>query len=158
MDDINNPTPCTLMYVKGRASMTIEVAEVIVMPSHILHGRPVPAECAVVKVTTIREGHEFEVLDYPGEDEGIEKLAHAKGNFILWPHKDIIVKTHSSSIVSPQSTEAGDAPTSNMPEPAQISHPSTTPPHAQDAQGQELQGSTERRPTSAAKESQVPEL
>jgi hypothetical protein len=34
-------------------------------------------------VTTIREGHEFEDLDYPDEDEGIEKLLDAKGTFIL---------------------------------------------------------------------------
>jgi hypothetical protein len=39
----------------------------------------------VVEVTTIRECHEFEDLDYPDEEEGIEKLIDAKGNFILWP-------------------------------------------------------------------------
>jgi hypothetical protein len=39
----------------------------------------------VVEVTTIGEGHEFEDLDYPDEEEGIEKLIDAKGNFILWP-------------------------------------------------------------------------
>jgi hypothetical protein len=38
VDDINDPTPCTLMYVKGRTSRTIEVAEATVMPNHILHG------------------------------------------------------------------------------------------------------------------------
>jgi hypothetical protein len=52
-------------------------------------------------VTTIREGHEFEDLDYPDEEEGIGKLKDAKGNFILYPHKDIIIKTCSSPIVSP---------------------------------------------------------
>jgi hypothetical protein len=107
MDDIKDPTPCTLMYVKGKTSRTIEVAKATVMPSRILHGRPVPTDCAVVKVTTIREGHEFKDLDYPDEDEGIEKLIDAKGTFILWPHKVIIVKTHSSLTVSPWSTEAG---------------------------------------------------
>jgi hypothetical protein len=45
----------------------------------------------------------FEDLDYPDEEEGIEKLKDAKGNFTLWPHKDIILKIHSSPIVSPQS-------------------------------------------------------
>jgi hypothetical protein len=45
----------------------------------------------VVKVTTIREDHEFENLDYPDEDDGIEKLVDAKGTFILWPRKVIIV-------------------------------------------------------------------
>jgi hypothetical protein len=59
----------------------------------------------VVEVTTIRESHEFEDLDYPYEEEGIEKLKDAKGNFILWPCKDIIIKTRSSLIVSPQSIE-----------------------------------------------------
>jgi hypothetical protein len=42
VDDINDPTPCTLMYFKGKTSRTIEVAEATLMPSHILHGRPVP--------------------------------------------------------------------------------------------------------------------
>jgi hypothetical protein len=32
----------------------------------------------------------------------IEKLKDAKGNFILWPRKDIILKTCSSSIISLQ--------------------------------------------------------
>jgi hypothetical protein len=63
VDDINDPTPCTLMYVKGRTSRIIEVAEATVMPSRILHGRLIPAECAVVEVTMIREGHEFKDLD-----------------------------------------------------------------------------------------------
>jgi hypothetical protein len=78
MDDIKDPTPCTLMYVKGRTSRNIEVAKANVMPNRIHHGRPIAAECAVVEVTMIREGHEFEDLDYPNEDEGIEKLVDAK--------------------------------------------------------------------------------
>jgi hypothetical protein len=83
VDDIKDPTPCTLMYVKGRTSRTIKVAKATVMPSRILHGRPVPTECVVVEVTMIREGREFEDLDYPNEDEGIEKLVDAKWTFIL---------------------------------------------------------------------------
>jgi hypothetical protein len=63
--DINEPTPCTLLYVKGRTLRTIEVADAIVMAPRIMHGRPVPSECALVKVTTIIEGCEFENLDYP---------------------------------------------------------------------------------------------
>jgi hypothetical protein len=82
-----------LMYVKGRTSRTIEVVEATMMPSRILHGRTLPAECAVIEVTTIREVLEFEDRDYPDEDEGIEKLVDVKGTFILWCHKDIIVKT-----------------------------------------------------------------
>jgi hypothetical protein len=131
MIDIKDPTPCRLMYVKGRTSRTIKVAKTTVMPSHILHGRPIPTECTVVKVTTIREGREFEDLDYPDEDVGIEKLVDANGTFIIWPHKDIIVKTCLSSIVSPRSTEAGCTPTSNMAKPV------TSPP-AQDHQDPEL--------------------
>jgi hypothetical protein len=65
-------------------------------------------------VTTIREGCEFEDLDYPNEEEGNEKLVDAKGTFILWTHKDIIVKTHPSPIVSPRSINIGGTPTSNM--------------------------------------------
>jgi hypothetical protein len=83
VDDIKDPTPCTLMYVKGRTSRTIEVAKATVMPNRILHGRPIPSECAVVEVTMNREGSEFEDLDYPDEDEIIEKLVDAKGTFIL---------------------------------------------------------------------------
>jgi hypothetical protein len=70
------------------------------MATRIMHGRPIPSECAVVDVTTIREGREFEDLDYIDEEEGIEKLKDAKGNFILWPRKDTILKIHSSPIVS----------------------------------------------------------
>jgi hypothetical protein len=101
VDDINESTPYTLLYVKGRTLRTIEVADAIVMATRIMHGRPIPSECAAIKVTTIREGHEFEDLDYLDEEEGIEKQKDAKGNFILWPHKDIIIKTCSSPIVSP---------------------------------------------------------
>jgi hypothetical protein len=59
VDDIKDPTPCTLIYVKGRTSRTIEVAEATVMPSRILHGWLVPIECAVVEVKTTRERCEF---------------------------------------------------------------------------------------------------
>jgi hypothetical protein len=69
----------------------------------------------VVEVTTIREGHGFEDLDYPNEEEGIEKLKDTKENFILWPRKDIILKSRSSPIVSPQSKEDEGTPTSNIP-------------------------------------------
>jgi hypothetical protein len=112
MDDINEPTPCTIFYVKGRMLKTIEVGYTIVMATRIMHGRLIPSECAVVKVTTIREGHEFEDLDYLDEEEVIEKLKDAKGNFILWLCKDIILKTRSSLIISSQSREDEDAPTS----------------------------------------------
>jgi hypothetical protein len=128
VDDIKDPTPCTLMYVKGRTSRPIKVAKATVMPSRILHGRSVLTECAVLELNTIREGHVFEDLDYPDVDEGIEKLVDAKGTFILRPRKDIIVKTHSSSIVLSWNTEAGGTPTSNISKPAPNEHPSATPP------------------------------
>jgi hypothetical protein len=67
VDDINEPTPCTLLYVKGRTLRTIKVADAIVMATRIMHGRPVPSECVVFEVTIIREGCEFEDLDYPNE-------------------------------------------------------------------------------------------
>jgi hypothetical protein len=57
------------------------------MAAHIMHCWSVPSESAMVKVTTIRECHEFEDLDYPDKEEGIEKLKDAKGNFIIWPVK-----------------------------------------------------------------------
>jgi hypothetical protein len=43
MDDIKEPTPCTLVYVKGRTSRTIKVVKATIVPSHILHGWPIPA-------------------------------------------------------------------------------------------------------------------
>jgi hypothetical protein len=88
---------------------------------------------------------------------GLRNWLMLKGLSFSGPAKIFIVQTRSSPIVSPRSTEAGGTPTSNMPKPAQISHPSVTPPLAQNAQDQELQESTERRSTSTAKESQVPE-
>jgi hypothetical protein len=95
VDDINEPTPCTLLYVKGRTLRTIEVVDAIVMTTRIKHGRPGPSECVVVEVTMAREVYEFEYLDYLDEEVGFEKLKYAKGNFILWPLKDIILKTRS---------------------------------------------------------------
>jgi hypothetical protein len=112
VNDINKSIPCTVLYVKGKTLRRIEVVDAIVMATGIMHGRPIPSECAVVKVTTIRKGREFEDLDYPDEEEGIEKLKDAKGNFIIWPHKDIILKTHSSPIVSPYHREDEGTPTS----------------------------------------------
>jgi hypothetical protein len=112
VDDINEPTTCTLLYVKGRALRIIEVADAIVMTTHIMHGRPISSECAVVEVTMIREGPKFYDPDYPDKEEGIEKLKDAKGNFILWPRKDIILKISSSPIVLSQSKEGEGTPTS----------------------------------------------
>jgi hypothetical protein len=88
----------------------------------------------------------------------LQKLVDAKGTFILWPRKVIIVKTCSSPIISPRSTEAGGTPTPNISKIAQSSHPSVAPPPAQNLQDPDLQESTGRRPPSAAKESQGPEL
>jgi hypothetical protein len=87
VDDINEPTPCTLLYVKGRTLRTIKVADSVVMATRIMHGRPIPSESIVIQVTMIKEGREFKDLDYPDEEEEIEKLKDAKGNFILWPVK-----------------------------------------------------------------------
>jgi hypothetical protein len=71
MDDINEPTPYTLLYVKGRTLRTIEVADGIAMATLIMHGRLGQSECAVVEVTTIREGHEFEVLTIQTKRRGL---------------------------------------------------------------------------------------
>jgi hypothetical protein len=43
VDDINEPIPCTLLYVKGRMLRTIEIVDAIVMASRIMHGRPIPS-------------------------------------------------------------------------------------------------------------------
>jgi hypothetical protein len=127
VDDINEPTPCTLLYVKCWTLRTIEVVDAIVMATRIMHGQPIPSECAVVEVTTIIEGHEFEDPDYPDEQEGIEKPTYAKGNFILWHRKDIIIKTRSSPIVLPQSTEDEGTLTTAFTSPYE-NPPKTTPP------------------------------
>jgi hypothetical protein len=130
VDDINEPTTCTLLYVKDRMLRTIEVADAIMMATRIVHGRSIPSECAVVEVTTIREGREFEDLDYPNEEEGIVKLKDAKGNFVLWPHKDIILKIGSSLIISPQNREDKGTPTSQNTKcsTARFTLPSQNPP------------------------------
>jgi hypothetical protein len=100
------------------------------MATHIMHDQPIPLECAVVKVTTIREGCEFEDLDYLDEEEGIKKFKDAKGNFILWPCKDIILKTRSTLIVSPHSREDESSPTSQntIHSTTRFTHPSQNPP------------------------------
>jgi hypothetical protein len=64
VDDINEPTPCILLYVKFRTLRTIEVDDANVMATRIMHDRLMPSECAMVEVTMIREGREFEDLDY----------------------------------------------------------------------------------------------
>jgi hypothetical protein len=92
MDDIKDPTPCTLMYVKGRTSRIIKVAEATMMPSRILHGWPIPTECAVVEVTTIREGRESENLDYLDEDGGIKNWLMLKGHSFSGPTKILLLK------------------------------------------------------------------
>jgi hypothetical protein len=66
----------------------------------------------VIEVTMIREDYEFEDLDYLDEEEGIEKLKDAKGNFVLWPHNYIIIKIQSSAIVLPHSRDDEGTPTS----------------------------------------------
>jgi hypothetical protein len=121
VDDINEPTHCILLYVKGGTLRTIKIVDAIVMAT-----RPVPLECAVVKVTTIIEGREFEDLDYSNKVEGTQKLKDTKGNFILWSRKDIILKTCSSPIVSPQSREDEGTPTSQntICSIARLTHPS----------------------------------
>jgi hypothetical protein len=63
-EDINEPTLCTLLYVKGRTLRTIKVVDAIVMTTRIMHGWTVPSECAVGEVVMIKEGPEFEELDY----------------------------------------------------------------------------------------------
>jgi hypothetical protein len=93
MDDIKDPTPCTLMYVKGRTSRTIKVAKDTVMPSRIHHGRPVPAGCVVVKVITIREGHEIEDIDYLMKMRGLKNRLMLKGLLFSGPAKISLSKS-----------------------------------------------------------------
>jgi hypothetical protein len=125
-----NPPLATLLFVKVKTLRIIEVADAIVMATHIMHGWSIPIECAVVELTTIREGRQFKDLDYPNKGEGIEKLKDAKGNFILCPHKDIILKISSSLIVSPQNREDEGIPTfqNTLHSIAKFTPPSQNPP------------------------------
>jgi hypothetical protein len=43
VDDIEEATPCTVLYVNGSTSRTIEVVDTIVMSGHIMHGRFIPS-------------------------------------------------------------------------------------------------------------------
>jgi hypothetical protein len=82
-------------------------------------------------------------LGNPDEEEGIEKLKGAKGNFILWPSKDIIIRTCPSPIVSPQSREdEGNSTSQNTihntaiftppsQNPPKTTPPPESPPHTQ---------------------------
>jgi hypothetical protein len=113
---------------------TIEIANTIGMASCIIFGRFILSRCAMVEVTTIREDCEFEDTDYLDEDEGVEKLKDVKGNFILLPHKDINLKTRSSSIVLPQKREDEGTPNSQITlrstigfTPSSENHTQTTP-------------------------------
>jgi hypothetical protein len=90
VDGINEPTLCTLLYVKGRTLRTIEVADTIVMATRIMHGQPILLECAVVEVTMIREGHEFVDLDYLDEEEGIEKMEKLYGGLNNYKTKKLL--------------------------------------------------------------------
>jgi hypothetical protein len=92
VDDIKNPTPCTLIYVKCRTSWTIEVVEATVMPSRIHHGWPVPTECAVVEVTTIREGHELRTLTTLMKMRGLKNWLMLKELSFSGPAKILLSK------------------------------------------------------------------
>jgi hypothetical protein len=100
------------------------------MATRIMHGRPIPSECEVIEVTTIKEDRRFEDLDYPDNEEGIEKLKDPKGNFILWSRNNIILKTCSSPIVSLQSREVESTPTcqNNIHNTVQFTPSSQNPP------------------------------
>jgi hypothetical protein len=92
VDNIKDPTPCTLVFVKGRTSRTIEVAEATMMPSRILHGQHVPEECAVVEVTTIREGHDFEDFTTLMKMRGVRNWLMQKGLSFSGPTKTLLSK------------------------------------------------------------------
>jgi hypothetical protein len=42
LDDINETTPCTLLYIKGRTLWTTEVVDAIMMATRIMHGWLIP--------------------------------------------------------------------------------------------------------------------
>jgi hypothetical protein len=78
------------IYLGGMSILSILLSlkpgchtDTIMMPGCIIHGRPVPSKYVVVEMSMIKEGCEFEDLDYPNEEKGIEKLKDAKRNFIL---------------------------------------------------------------------------
>jgi hypothetical protein len=72
--------------------MDYRSAKDTVMPSRMLNGRPVPTECAMVKVTTIIEGREFEDLDCHDEDEGLRNWLMLKELSFSGPAKILLSK------------------------------------------------------------------
>jgi hypothetical protein len=75
MDSIIEDTPCWLHVPIGRKGRIVNVAEGIAMVSHTLHHAPIPSDCVKVQVLKVVEDQYLDTkLDYPNEDEGIEKL------------------------------------------------------------------------------------
>jgi hypothetical protein len=58
---INPPLHTTLCQRKDVKDH--EVADTIIIATHIMHDQPIPLECAAIKVTMIRESREFRNLD-----------------------------------------------------------------------------------------------
>ena len=85
VDDIVNPTPCSIVIRYGiNNHRTREVATGKAIPGRKYHGDDIPEDYCRVEVSTVVQGYENEMLDIPGP-EGIEKLGQAINNFILWP-------------------------------------------------------------------------
>jgi hypothetical protein len=72
VDDITEPTFCTLQMPFGRARKKKEVAQGVVQPPEsgaTYNGKPIPPDCALVDVVWVNPDFEHEELDFPTERE-----------------------------------------------------------------------------------------
>jgi hypothetical protein len=93
VDNIIEDTPCWLHVPFGMKGKIIKVAEGIAMVGLIFHNAPIASYCAKVQVLRVIDDQYLDTkLDYPNEDEAIEKLQDVVNNFILWNKRDIFLK------------------------------------------------------------------
>jgi hypothetical protein len=60
-------------------------AKAIAMVSRTFHNAPIASDYAMVQVLRVIDDQYLDTeLDYPNEDEAIEKLQDVVNNFILW--------------------------------------------------------------------------
>jgi hypothetical protein len=93
VDNIIEDTPCWLHVPFGWKGKIVKVAEGIVMVGRTFHNAPIASDCAKVQVFRVIDDQYLDTeLDYPNEDEAIEKLQDVVNNFILWDKRDIFLK------------------------------------------------------------------
>jgi hypothetical protein len=75
VDSIIEDTPCWLHVSFRRKGKTVKVAEGIAMVGRTFHNAPIASDCAKVQVIRVIDNQYLDTrLDYPNEDEAIQKL------------------------------------------------------------------------------------